>query len=626
MVNWGLHNRWITTRTLFLTLLAISALGQVAGVTVEWAKNPEPTVTGYRVHYGETNRSPTSVNVGNTTRYSVNNLTPGRTYYFYITAYNSYDLESDPSARAYYKVPESTISTSAAFVRSDATTSGSWQGMYGSQGGLAYPNGHIPYPENVAVSAYRNYAHVWDDSTTDPRALQKSSGSDRFATAWHDSSEFYFFLEFSDADVHQVSFYFLDYDRAGRQQKLEFFDDVTGQLLASTNLANFQNGIYSTWNLKGNVQVRVTRISGPNAVLSGIFFDPEGTDPASTSAAFVRTDTTTSGSWRGVYGSDGAVAHPSGYLPAPTDVQVNAYRNYPLVWSYSTTDPRALQKASGTDRFATAWNDPAEFYFYLQFSDADSHQVSFYFLDYERAGRQQKLEFFDHVTGRFLGSTNIASFQNGIYSTWNLRGKVRVKMTRIAGPNTVLSGIFFDPGSAPATGTAAAYTAMSATSYVAENTSRGGTWKAELGTEGHSIAAEEPAFPSYGALNLAGVSEWIWSLPSSDPAALERPYDEGRIASAWYASDPFTVDLELHDSNPHRVSLYFVDFDGAGRTQLIEVLDPNTGTVLDSTELSEFGDGVWLQYVFISNTAIRITPIEGQNAVLSGIFFDPPAN
>lgn len=606
--------------------IAISAQQPIHGVTLEWEKNSEPNVTGYRVHFGETNTSPARVDVGNTNRYSVNSLIAGRTYYFYVTAYNNYDLESPPSATIYYKVPDGTSTASAAFVRTDSTTSGSWQGMYGSQGGLAYPSGHIPFPEGVSVSAYRNYGLMWDDSTTDSRALQKSSGSDRFAAAWHDTYEFYFFLEFGDTAIHQVSFYFLDFDGAGRQQKIEFFDDVTGQFLASTNLANFQNGIYSTWNLRGNVRIRLTRINGPNAVLSGIFFDPEGADPASTSAAFVRTDGTTSGSWRGVYGAEGAVAHPSGYLPAPTDVQVNGYRNYPLVWSYSTTDPRALQKGSGTDRFATAWNDPTEFYFFLQFSDADTHQVSFYFLDYDRVGRQQKLEFFDHVTGRFLGSTNIANFQNGVYSSWNLRGKVRVRISRISGPNAVLSGIFFDPGAAPATATATAYAALSATTYVAEDTASGGTWKGELGNEGHWIAAEEPTLPTYASVRLSGAIEWVWSLPSTDPAALERPYDEERIASTWFANEPFTLDVAINDANPHRVSLYFVDFDGAGRTQLVELLDPNTGTVLDSTELSEFGDGVWLQYVFSSNTAIRISPIEGPNAVLSGIFFDPPAN
>jgi hypothetical protein len=34
------------------------------------------------------------------------------------------------------------------------------------------------------------------------------------------------------------------------------------------------NGTYLIWNISGGVKVTVTSTAGPNAVVSGIFFDP----------------------------------------------------------------------------------------------------------------------------------------------------------------------------------------------------------------------------------------------------------------------------------------------------------------------------------------------------------------
>ena len=51
--------------------------------------------------------------------------------------------------------------------------------------------------------------------------------------------------------------------------------------------------------------IKVTNLSSsPNAVVSGLFFGGKPTIQAAT-ATFLGTDTTTEGSWRGVYGADG---------------------------------------------------------------------------------------------------------------------------------------------------------------------------------------------------------------------------------------------------------------------------------------------------------------------------------
>ena len=92
-----------------------------------------------------------------------------------------------------------------------------------------------------------------------------------------------------------------------------------------------------------------------NAVLSGIFFGPGGSSGSTGTAAFVKTDATTSGSWKGVYGADGfnVINDTSSY---PSYVTVTPTANALYTWVASSTDVRALQKASSmTDRIAACW-------------------------------------------------------------------------------------------------------------------------------------------------------------------------------------------------------------------------------------------------------------------------------
>ena len=57
--------------------------------TLTWEASPGPDVAGYRIYYGQTSGVYTSqVDVGNTLRREVPNLTPG-TYFFAVTAYNA---------------------------------------------------------------------------------------------------------------------------------------------------------------------------------------------------------------------------------------------------------------------------------------------------------------------------------------------------------------------------------------------------------------------------------------------------------------------------------------------------------------------------------------------------------
>jgi hypothetical protein len=161
------------------------------------------------------------------------------------------------------------------------------------------------------------------------------------------------------------------------------------------------------------------------------------------SATFVKTDTTTKGSWKGVYGADGynVIDNAASY---PSYAQVTPSGQSDYVWAASTTDLRALQKAgTATDRIAAAWNASTSFTIDLNLTDGKAHRVALYLLDWDNAGRSERVDVIDPSTGKVLNSQTVSGFGNGKYLVWNITGHVQIKITRLAGPDAVLSGLFF---------------------------------------------------------------------------------------------------------------------------------------------------------------------------------------
>jgi len=75
--------------------------------TARFAWSPsEDSVAGYRIHYGVVSRTYNQVfDAGNATNATVSNLTPATRYYFALTAYNGFGVESDYSTELTYFVP-----------------------------------------------------------------------------------------------------------------------------------------------------------------------------------------------------------------------------------------------------------------------------------------------------------------------------------------------------------------------------------------------------------------------------------------------------------------------------------------------------------------------------------------
>lgn len=155
--------------------------------------------------------------------------------------------------------------TSSAFVGVDSSTQGNWRTLYGAEGySIALASSTLPQLTVRDATTFQ-----WGASPTDPKGLDVGNGA-RLASTWFSDKSFSLDMNLTDGAAHQVAIYALDPDRRGRVQRVEVLD-TAGNVLDVRTMSGFTEGQYLVWNLSGQFTIRVTRVSGVNAVVSGIF-------------------------------------------------------------------------------------------------------------------------------------------------------------------------------------------------------------------------------------------------------------------------------------------------------------------------------------------------------------------
>jgi hypothetical protein len=498
--------------------------------------------------------------------------------------------------------------SSVTFVRTDTSTAGSWKTTYGSEGYLIVGDA-TSLPAYATVTASGQSLWTWAASTTDLRALLRAAG-DRIMAAWY-GSVFSIDINITGSQARQVAIYATDYDNGGRQQRFEVIDAATGSIVDSRTMSNFTGGQYLVWNVLGHVVVRVTALSGPNAVVSGLTFGGPSSGGGSGSGAvtFVKTDATTQGIWKGTYGVQGyMIAGDTTSLPS--DLQLTVTGQSQWTWATSSSDVRAMQRAS-SDQVMAAWYGTA-FTIDVNAGGTQPRQIAIYSADYDNWGRQQRFDLVDATSGAVLDTRTISSFSGGQYVVWTIQGHVAVKVTRLNGPNAVVSGVLVG-GAGAASPSAGASAGFLSTDSVTQ-----GSWKGVYGSEGYMIPGDTAALPSYGQLTTTGALYWLWAASTNDVRAVQRA-GSGRIMSASYGM-AFTMDLDV-GSQSHQVAIYSADYDPWGRQQRFDILDAVTGALLDSRTISSFAGGQYVVWNIQGRVTVRVTALTLPNAVVSGVFF-----
>ncbi len=149
--------------------------------------------------------------------------------------------------------------TSAAFLKKDATTQGNWINTYGTEGYNVIQDAPS-YPSYATVSATGQTAHTWAISTTDVRALQNPGGSGRIAATWYSASSFTIDVSLTDGQAHDLELYFLDWDSTARSEQVQISDAASGMVLDTESISSFHGGVYLDWQVSGHVVIKITKI------------------------------------------------------------------------------------------------------------------------------------------------------------------------------------------------------------------------------------------------------------------------------------------------------------------------------------------------------------------------------
>ncbi len=113
-------------------------------------------------------------------------------------------------------------------------------------------------------------------------------------------------------------------------------------------------------------------------------------------------------------------------------------------WAAGTNGVQVLESPDTTTRNAATWYDPNQLRLHLSFPSAYTGTLHLYALDWEGAGRRETITVSD---GSGPQAANISTdFSQGAWVNVPINvaagGSVTITVTRTAGPNAVLGGIF----------------------------------------------------------------------------------------------------------------------------------------------------------------------------------------
>jgi sugar lactone lactonase YvrE len=367
--------------------------------------------------------------------------------------------------------------------------------------------------------------------------------------------------------------------------------------------------------------------SGALTILSG---SPFGTAAPATSAAFspsgllsttnldgeltvlAPSSTSSATNWGGAFGKDGydlAAWDGQSDVSNLPGVSVSLLQGSRFVWAPNTSDPRALPSPDGLKRTASTYFSPSKIQVRLTFKAAYTGNLRLYAVDWDRRGRQESIS----IGGQsVIFSSKWGAFSQGQWAIFPINvaagGTVTITVTREAGVNAVLSGIFLgDSGAPPA---------------MPISSSPQGTWTGTFGSSGYDLAAWEGSsdlsnLPN-ASLTVSHASRYVWSSSTSDVQALQSPDGLTRKAATYFDANQVSLSLKFNSAYTGNLNLYAVDWDHRGRRELISVGGQTAALS------SDFSGGAWVSFP-VSVAAGQTVPIvvdrtAGVNAVLSGVF------
>ena len=167
----------------------------------------------------------------------------------------------------------------------DDRTKGNWGGVYGKDGYVLFGydgdktnREQLPsYVQSVTIKPRSVAATQWDHDVNDPRALASNGHNEgtRNAATLYNRCTVLVDIRLKQPHPFRLAAYAVDYDRQDRQEAVDIYNLPALTLAAPTQaVREYQEGKYVMFECQDSVRLRFDTIGGSNAVVSGIFFDP----------------------------------------------------------------------------------------------------------------------------------------------------------------------------------------------------------------------------------------------------------------------------------------------------------------------------------------------------------------
>jgi hypothetical protein len=539
--------------------------------------------------------------------------------------------------------PPPPTGNSVTFLATDTTTLGNWKGMYGQDGNVIAQSSITNAPYSAFGTGGAINLALLNGWATDPRALLKQqysySPTERVESYFHTLSSMDFLVNTTDGQTHRIALYFCDYDRVGRSVTVQALDSGNGTILDTRNLSSYQGGVYLVYNYSGNITFRVINNNGgtPTGAVSGFFWGGGGASapPSDTTPPTISIQSPVGGTTvSGVVSVSATATDNVGVASVQFEVDPNtssAIDLGPAITSPPYTaqwDTRLLPNGghtiSGTARDAAGNSATASVVVTVNNApDTTPPTVSF-----TNPMNGSTVSGNVNVTVNANDNVGVASVRYTLDG--NDIGLETVPFTlpwdttRIAdGPHTLTATA---ADAAHNTGTAsisvtvnnsAALHGNSAT-FLGMDTKTLGNWKGVYGQDGNFIAESSYSNAPYSGFNAINTNRLLYDIWSTDPRApLKQQYSyspDERVVSHWYNRVSMDFQVNTTDNQQHRIAVYVCDWYpdppfaafSQKRSMTLQVLDTDTGAVLDTHVLTDYTGGIYLVYNYIGNITFHV--------------------
>lgn len=173
--------------------------------------------------------------------------------------------------------------------------------------------------------------------------------------------------------------------------------------------------------------------------------------------------------------------------------------------------------------------------------------------------------------------------------------------------------------------------------FVKEDRTSGGNWGGKYGRDGRVLfgsgrdGQDQVQLPGYvqEVTHRQGRTTQ-WPGPGGRGALAEdatnAPERRGGVLYSGAPGDVqrcLVVDVALKHPTKFQLGFYFVDLDRKGRRQTLELFDLDSRKLIAPTHLyDDFTGGIYAIYECQQSVRVRVNHVRGDNAVLSGLFFD----